>query len=220
MTQPIAQDPNEAFDVVTSDGESTGIVKARAAVHRDGDWHRSIHVWVAGTDKHGPFLTFQRRAFAKDTWGGKLDATVGGHFRAGEALTETLREVDEEIGVTVNRDDLVPLGVRVSVNDVGSDIRDHELQSVFLWLDNRSLLDFAPDPVELAALIRFPIDGLLAFFGSGFAAIEGHARAPRANRVEPVVVSQGDFIPAIDRYFYRVAIAASRAIQGEPYIAI
>jgi isopentenyldiphosphate isomerase len=220
MTPPLAQDPNEGFDVVAFDGEPTGIVKARAAVHRDGDWHRSIHVWVAGTDEYGPFLTFQRRAFAKDTWGGKLDATVGGHFRAGESLTETLREVEEEIGVTVSRADLKPLGVRVSVNDIGPAIRDHELQSIFLWLDDRPLLDFAPDPVELAALIRFPIEDLLAFFSTGSASIEGCSRAPLADRIETVVVGQDDFIPAIDRYFYRLAIAAGRAIRGEPHIAI
>jgi isopentenyldiphosphate isomerase len=220
MTQPLAQDPNEAFDVVTAEGESTGIVKPRAAVHRDGDWHRSIHVWVAGTDERGPFLIFQRRAVAKDTWGGKLDATVGGHFRAGETLAETLREVDEEIGVAVNPADLIPLGVRVSVSEVGSDIRDHELQSVFLWLDNRGLLDFAPDPIELAALIRFPIDALLAFFHDGAASIQGSSRAPRSNHVETVGVGQDDFIPSVDRYYYRVAIAAGRAIRGEAHIAI
>lgn len=220
MSSPIAQDPNEAFDVVAFDGKPTGLVKARGKVHRDGDWHRSIHVWTAGTDERGPFLTFQRRSFEKDTWGGKLDATVGGHFRAGETLAETLREVEEEIGVSVDQSDLIPLGVRVSVNDIGAGIRDHELQSVFLWLDNRSLLDFKPDPVELAALIRFRIDDLLAFFAGAAETVDGAARLPNADRLESMTIERDEFIPAIDRYFYRIAIAADRAIRREAHITI
>src|SRR5215218_4884038 len=46
--RPHAQDPGELFDVVTSGGEPTGIVKPRWQVHRDGDWHRSIHLWIYG----------------------------------------------------------------------------------------------------------------------------------------------------------------------------
>ncbi len=75
----LAQDPSEPFDVITAAGTPTGRVKSRAEVHRDGDWHRAIHVWVAGVDEHGvPFLTVQRRSLHKDTWPGRFDATVGG----------------------------------------------------------------------------------------------------------------------------------------------
>jgi len=220
VNEPVAQDPNEAFDVVTFDGKPTGIVKLRAEVHRDGDWHRSLHVWVAGVDNLGPFLTFQRRSLEKDTWGGKLDATVGGHFRAGETLAETLREVQEEIGVAAAREALTFLGVRVCVNDAESGVRDRELQSVFLWRDNRPLLHFAPDPVELAELVRFRLADLLPFFADNMETLDGLARRPNADRLDRVVVGHGDFIAQVDRYFYRIAIAADRAILGEPDIAI
>ncbi|HYP61526.1 MAG TPA: hypothetical protein VEQ36_13940, partial [Thermomicrobiales bacterium] len=76
----VAQDPNELFDVVTWDGKPTGIQKRRADVHRDGDWHQAIHVWVMGRDHDGEFLILQRRSMAKDTSPGMLDPTVGGHL--------------------------------------------------------------------------------------------------------------------------------------------
>jgi isopentenyldiphosphate isomerase len=220
MSTPLAQDPNEAFDVVTFDGKPTGKMKARAAVHRDGDWHRSIHVWIAGIDEVGPFLTFQRRSFEKDTWGGKLDATVGGHFRAGETLVETLREVQEEIGVAVDLVDLIDLGTRVCVNDAESGVRDHELQSVFLWLDNRPLTDFTPDPVELAAILRFQIVDLRAFFAGEIWELSGVARKAASMESAPAVVRNDDFVVQFDRYFLRIAIAADRAIRGEDHIVI
>src|SRR5215211_8527831 len=95
----LAQDPTERFDVVNADGTPTGRTKARRDVHRDGDWHRAVHVWIAGIGRDGePFLLFQRRGPEKDTWPNRLDETVGGHYRAGEQLRDSLREVEEEIG--------------------------------------------------------------------------------------------------------------------------
>lgn len=219
MSASMAQDPNEAFDVVTADGRPTGVTKARAAVHRDGDWHRSIHVWIAGVNELGPFLTFQRRSPAKDTWGGKFDATVGGHIRAGETLTETMREVEEEIGVRVAEADLLPLGVRVCVTE-SADARDRELQSVFLWLTDRSLLAFAPNPDELASLNQFRIDDLFALFEGAVDRIDSVAKRPGADAIAAEAVALDDFIPNVDRYFRRIAIAAERALKGERRIAI
>ena len=36
----------EEFDVLDAKGRPTGRAKARSAVHRDGDWHAAVHVWV------------------------------------------------------------------------------------------------------------------------------------------------------------------------------
>ena len=88
------QDPSERFDVVLADGTPTGRTKARALVHRDGDWHRAVHVWIAGVGGDGePFLLLQRRGLGKDTCPGRLDVTAGGDRRAGEGVDLTLREV-------------------------------------------------------------------------------------------------------------------------------
>ena len=219
MSDLRAQDPNEGFDVVTAEGQPIGVVKPRAAVHRDGDWHRAVHVWMAGVDEQDAFLTFQRRSPAKDTWGGKLDATVGGHFRAGETLDETLREVEEEIGVRVEQAALQPLGVRVCVTE-SETTRDRELQFVFLWLNDRPLLDFAPNRDELASLIRIRITDLFDLYEGRAEIIEGVVRRPDAVALNVEKVGLADFIPNIDRYFYRMAIAAERALRGERRIAI
>jgi len=216
-----AQDPNEPFDVVRADGTPTGQVKARAAVHRDGDWHRAIHIWVAGRDERGTsFLTFQRRSPRKDTWPSRLDATVGGHYRAGETLAETLREVEEELGEPVMLRELQPLGVRVWANEAESDIVDREIQEVFLWRDDRPLAAFAPNPAELAALARFPLADLLPFLSDEAAEVGGESYIPGASRPEPCTARRNDFIPTIDRYFLRVAIAARSALRGERYVSI
>jgi isopentenyldiphosphate isomerase len=216
-----AQDPSEPFDVITADGKPTGRVKPRARVHRDGDWHRAIHVWVAGEDGDGaPFLMVQRRSPGKDTWPNRFDATVGGHYRAGETLAETLREVEEEIGIIPDGQYLRPLGVRVCANEAQPGIIDRELQDVFLLRDDRPLAAYRPNPHELAALIRFPLDTLVPFLAGEAAEIRGQAIAPGATEAVAMIAVSDDFIPTVDRYFLRVAIAARRALGGERYVVI
>src|SRR3954469_2867720 len=97
----VAQNPDELFDLYTSEGEPLGRTKARALVHRDGDWHRSVHVWVVLQSAAGPCVLFQRRSTAKDTWPGVLDVAVAGHLRAGETVDDALREAEEEIGLSL-----------------------------------------------------------------------------------------------------------------------
>ena len=216
-----AQDPGEPFDVITADGRPTSRVKTRAEVHRDGDWHRAIHVWVASVDDRGtPFLTFQQRSPHKDTWPARYDATVGGHYRAGETLAETVREVEEEIGIVPDLRVLRPVGVRVCANEALPGIVDREIQDVFLWRDDRPLERFRPNPAELAALVRFPLATLVPFLAGESGEIDGVSLAPEATRAESITAHIDDFIPTIDRYFLRVAIAAQQALRGERYVAV
>lgn len=55
----------EEFDILNEDGTFRGFSKARSLVHRDGDWHRSTHVWVFTRD--GKVLV-QLRSAQKDTF--------------------------------------------------------------------------------------------------------------------------------------------------------
>lgn len=219
-TGTMAQDPNEPFDVLDATGAPTGVVKARAAVHRDGDWHRALHIWVAGRDEAGePFLIFQRRSAAKDSWPDRFDTTVGGHYRAGETLHEALRETEEEIGLSVSGLTLRPLGTRVSITE-SPPLCDHELQEVFLLVDDRPLSDYRPHPVELSALARFPLRSLLALFTTETSRIKGTAVVPGSTVSAPISATADDFIPSVDRYGLRIAIAAQNALRGDRYIAL
>lgn len=216
----LAQDPNELFDVVTSAGGPTGIVKRRAEVHRDGDWHRAVHVWVAGIDERGSFLTFQRRSLAKDTLPGRLDATVGGHFRAGETLQETLREVEEEIGIVVDPAALRYVGMRICVYDSDNGIHDHELQEVFLLRDERPLTGFRPNPIELAGLVRVRLADLMDLLAGERESIQVLEIGAGATDVVPSEIRRSDLPTRPDRYTYRVAIAAERYLAGERHVTV
>lgn len=55
----------ERFDVLKDDGTHVGYSKPRSKVHRDGDWHRSTHIWVVTNDAR---VLVQKRAVGKDTF--------------------------------------------------------------------------------------------------------------------------------------------------------
>jgi 8-oxo-dGTP pyrophosphatase MutT (NUDIX family) len=133
--------------------------KRRGDVHRDGDWHAALHVWVGGIGPGGPFVVFQRRSRTKDTWPGYLDVAVGGHVRAGEALGEAVREAEEEIGLAVALGDLTPLGRRFVAS--GS---DREVQSVLAVRRDDPLSAYRPHPDEVDAVASLPLGDALALF--------------------------------------------------------
>jgi isopentenyldiphosphate isomerase len=214
-----AQNPDERFDIVTSDGRPTGRTKARRDVHRDGDWHRSIHVWVYGIAAAQPFLLMNRRGLDKDTWPGVLDATVGGHLAAGETVEDAYREIEEEIGITADPARLRWVGTRLCSAESVPGIIDRELQETFLYRDDRPLTDYRPNPAELEGLIQFSLADALKLFAENVPEVPGTILHAKDQTIEPFTVTQEALLPVrIDRYFLRVAVAILRTLRHDRYI--
>ncbi|HWH95406.1 MAG TPA: NUDIX domain-containing protein [Baekduia sp.] len=187
---------DELLDVFDEHGRHLG-TKRRGDVHRDGDWHLAFHLWVVRRDG----VLFQRRAAAKSSWPGFLDASAAGHLLAGEAVRDGIREAEEELGAAYPFDDLAPLGVhRVAESDRSGTI-NRELQHVFAVRDERALADWtAFDRVELAGLVLVDHDGFAAL-GRALAAREDEgvavpARAWDGERERDVAVAAAEVVPA------------------------
>ena len=215
-----AQDFDELFDVLTADGKPTGTVKRRADVHRDGDWHRSIHVWVYGVAGNEPFLLMNQRGFEKDTWPGVLDATVGGHLTAGETVEQAYREIEEEIGIVADPLQLRHIGVRARGMETPG-IIDREFQEVFLYRDDRALEEYGPNPAELEGLVRLGLSEARRLFAGDVDQVEGTILRARDRVVTPFAATQETLLPVReDAYFLRVAIAIERVLQDDPEVAL
>lgn len=88
----------EYFDVLTPEGRPTGRTKLRSEVHRDGDWHASVHIWLLHS-RDGRIL-LQKRAACKDSFPGCWDVSCAGHLAAGEtAESAAVAELAEELGI-------------------------------------------------------------------------------------------------------------------------
>jgi isopentenyldiphosphate isomerase len=209
-TQPtFGQDPDELFDVVNEDGSPTGIVKRRADVHRDGDWHRAIHVWVYGIEDAEPFLILNQRGRLKDTWPGILDVTVGGHLSAGETVEQAYREIEEEIGVEADPSRLQFLETRPAYGEI-----ERELQDVFLYRDDRPLGEYRPNPVELEGLVQVSLTDARAIFTKAVSAVEAKRLSAIDLDITLFTVTDKILIPVRDRYYERITDAIERTFQG------
>jgi isopentenyldiphosphate isomerase len=154
---------DEILDVFDDRGWHVG-TKRRGDVHRDGDWHLAFHLWVVAPAG----VLLQRRARAKSSWPGYLDASAAGHLLAGESIRDGLREADEELGAAYVFDDLAKLGVHRVADAEHSGTVNRELQHVFAVRDDRPLSAWRE-------FDRSEVDGLVLVDHDGFAALIGGA---------------------------------------------
>lgn len=96
---------NELFDIVDKNNKSLGIKKERSLIHKEGDWHNSVHIYVFN-DKNE--LLVHLRSPLKDLHPNCWDTRFGGHIIAGETIENTaIKELGEEIGIKVEQQDLI-----------------------------------------------------------------------------------------------------------------
>ncbi len=199
---------DERFDVLDPDGRPTGSTKRRGDIHRDGDWHGALHIWVGGVGGDGvPFVLFQRRSPTKDTWPGYLDTTIGGHIRSGETLDETVREAEEEIGLAVGLADLTFIGRRFVEGGDGV-AQDREIQSVYAVRCDQLLTEYRLHPEEVSAIVAIPLASALRLFAGDLDSVTAQ-ECPRDAEPFNVTLTRDDFVGSHPGY----PLAALHALQ-------
>ncbi len=98
--------PEEYFDIVGENNQLLGIKKLRSEAHRDGDWHRTVHIYFLDEDRRRYLVHL--RSKNKDSNPDKWDTRFGGHLKSGETFDEAaLGEVKDETGIEVSMNDLI-----------------------------------------------------------------------------------------------------------------
>lgn len=200
----------ELLRVVDASGAPRGL-KRRGAVHRDGDWHRVFHCWVAGVGEDGPFVLLQRRSAGKDVNPGRWDVSCAGHLAAGEGDADGVRELAEELGVAARYGDLVRLGA-VTEDAVAPGIVDREVCATYLWRSNAALDTYRPAPDEVDGIAAVSLADA-ARLAAGASSVPAHELVAASREVRGVTVSAADLVPRpVGRYAWAVSrIAAALA---------
>ncbi len=186
-------------------------VKTRADVHRDGDWHQVFHCWVIGREADGqPFLILQKRRDYLD-YPNKIDISAAGHLAAGETIRDGPRELEEELGLPVDYDDLIPLGRRVGIYRIGKFV-DRQICHVFLYENNLPLEKYRYQPDEIAGLVKLPAQDALKLFSGQINCLMAPALGLGSAEV---AIARADFIPSIDNYVMKILILIQRYFAGE-----
>jgi isopentenyldiphosphate isomerase len=196
----------ELIDTYDDAGRPTGVVE-RAVAHRDGLWHRAVHVWLVTAEGA---LVVQRRSAEKRHWPGLLDVSAAGHILAGESWTAGLREADEELGVTLAAAQVIDAGERREVLHLPG-MLDREIVRTAVARCGQPLERYRLGS-EVSAVIAIDLDDAEALFRSEGAA--ARCRAVTRTRSEVVAVSAGDFVARPPEYYLAVVDRARRVVDG------
>ncbi|WP_299442048.1 NUDIX domain-containing protein [uncultured Aquimarina sp.] len=121
---------DELIDILNRNGEFTGEVQLKSEAHRLGLYHASVHIWFYTID--GKVL-LQKRAKDKDTYPNLWDISVAGHIAKGESKENSaLREIEEEIGLSIKITDLDYIGIYLSEKQPKPDLLDNEFHYIYL----------------------------------------------------------------------------------------
>lgn len=130
----------ELLDVVDENGCPTGETVERETAHREGIRHRTAHVWLMRAGKDGAEVLLQKRSAYKDSYPGCYDISSAGHIPAGvDFIPSALRELQEELGLSVNPGELIYCGQRrfhFSAEFHGKLFVDSQVSNVYcVWRD-------------------------------------------------------------------------------------
>ncbi|USB33406.1 NUDIX domain-containing protein [Paenibacillus sp. YPG26] len=142
----------EMLDIFDQDMNHLGTA-SRQEAHAQGLWHQTFHCWVLNPSaERGPSLLLQLRHKNKDTFPGMLDTSCAGHLLAGETIQDGVRELEEELGLSVSLSDLLYCG-RVAEEYVLSErLIDREFNHIFVYACDKPLQEYHFQLSEISGL--------------------------------------------------------------------
>ena len=142
----------EYFDILDENGKFTGKIKSRNEVHRNGDWHKAVHIFIVNDSNK---ILLQKRSAIKETFPNIWTTSVSGHLSSGDNSIEgSIREIKEEIGLTVKKEELKYL-FTVKENMIWKNITNNEFVDVFLINKNINISDLKLQKEEVSEVKFF-----------------------------------------------------------------
>jgi len=190
---------NEKLKVFDENRNPIGAA-ARSDVHKFGLWHEVFHCWFIRREKGTDYIYLQIRSARKKDFPNLLDITAAGHLLVHETVSDGLREVVEEIGITLSMNELVPLGV-ISYCSVSESMVNKEFAHVFLYESNHSFDEFILQDEEVSGIIRLPFTSFHDLWLSGLERVQ----------IEGFQIQEGCRLPIVK------SVTKSAFVQYDPH---
>ena len=144
----------EYFDILDENGNKTGKTKLRSEVHRDGDWHKAVHIWIIN-DKGDILL--QRRCATKDSNPNMLDISSAGHLSAGDSsLDGAIRELKEELNLDVKPNELQFIKTLKRSSKYTSTFLNNEFDDLYILRTNKTIDEMSFQKEEISEIFYVP----------------------------------------------------------------
>ncbi len=140
----------EYFDVLDENGNKIGKIKLRNEVHRDGNWHKSVHIWIL--NDNGDVL-LQRRCPTKDSNPNMLDISCAGHLSAGdESLDAAIREIKEELNLDIGKEELQFIKTIKKSSKYTESFINNEFSDMYILRTNKEITDMRYQEEEITEI--------------------------------------------------------------------
>lgn len=186
----------------------------KSQAHREGLWHRVFHCWIVNKDNQKIWL--QLRGKDKMIYPDMLDVSAAGHLHSGEKPKDGIREIEEELGLTVNVDKLTKLFTRLSVQE-DSGLCNREFCSTYVLAADKNLEDVKMQPEEVDGVYEADIDDIINLMKGKveFVTLVGYRRNQDNSYTKEVrSAALKNFLPHGKDYYIKVMETLKRYCEG------
>jgi isopentenyldiphosphate isomerase len=188
--------------------------------HAKGLWHRTFSALAVNPTSRRVIL--QKKAPGRYTFDRPdyADITVGGHYQAGEAIADGIREVHEELGLPVAYNDLHPIGLRQTAVTLAPDYIEREFQHWHLLPLDVPLESIPLADAEVAGLVDLGLEDALKLAEGNTDSVPARyaTRTGIGLEYSEGSLTSADLVPnyvKLDQLYLRLFVAAHRFCAGE-----
>lgn len=185
--------------------KQTGVA-TRAEIHAKGLWHETFHFWLISEMNGEYYLYFQLRSADKKDYPALYDITAAGHLLASEEPEDGIRELREELGLSLSSEDLKKLAIIPCIIEQPLMI-DREFAHVFISVQKGEITDFHLQSEEVAGIVRSKLIDVVRFVAGDilFLHLEGFQLHENGEKICLVLDAKpSDFVRYNDSYMRRL----------------
>jgi isopentenyldiphosphate isomerase len=152
-----SDDLTEHLEILDRWGEKTGKTMHRKQILLDAEWHASSHIYIVNNQNQ---VLLQRRSMKKLILPGLLACPVGGHIKYMSSPVNTaVQEAEEELGLTIEANDLNYLGIGRGTFDTNPQLGLYEREFIYVFiLETEKTFDLSIENEEVDGLFWFDIE--------------------------------------------------------------
>lgn len=204
---------NELLNIFDGNRNKIGTAE-RHEVHRAGLWHEVFHCWIVSREQAGDFLYLQLRSEKKKDYPHLFDITAAGHLLFDESPADGIREIEEELGLPIEYDDLIPLGVTVCRIEQDKMI-DAEFAHVYLSVQSPELEDFLLQEEETAGIVKANVKEFANLWEGNLSEIrlKGFLQVPEGRKEIDMLAGKESFVPHGSAFYREIIDKIARQLS-------
>lgn len=186
--------------------------QSRDIIHKKGYWHETFHCWIVQIKQDVPYLYFQQRSDLKKDFPNLFDITAAGHLLAHETVQDGLREVEEELGLSLNMNELQSLEI-IKDTILQGEFIDREFAHTFMYYSENENLAFHLQEEEVSGVFSAPLSEVIRLFENKVESVTLQCVTSFEDVAEKMVTLI-DFVPHGEGYMNEVLCNIQHHLRG------